>query len=263
MPNAEKWKELITEARAQRVAPLRAITYIDTRTSASKPVKLSVASGAVYFVKGGHCQRQLVNDQIIGRLGMSLQAPTATVAHIDVVDALVAAEPMLDRQFPASGRFQPGVWHGSLVIDGVSNDRENIVHFDVPENRPRFALLAVLFGWGLGSDHQFLYANQHPPVVYSCDHGHFFPNGPDWTIASLTAAPAATPDQTLVSTCSITPAELRVASGALEALDPEPAISSALGNVLDHWGVTLDELVALAQYLTVRREQIISHIAQL
>lgn len=222
-----------------------------------------MTGGKVYFVKGGHCQRQLVNDHIIGRLGMALRAPTATVAHIDVVDALVAAEPMLGQHFPAGGRFEPGVWHGSLVIDGVSNERENIAHFDVPENRPRFALLAVLFGWGLGGDHQFLYANQEPRLVYSCDHGHFFPNGPDWTVASLTGAPAAIPDQALVSTCSVTPAELRTAGAALDALDPEQVIAAALGNVLDHWGVSLDELVEMAQYLTRRREQLLSHIAQL
>ena len=73
----EKWAVLIAQALALRGPPVRAMTYIETRSSASKPVKVSGSDGRLYFVKGGHARRQLVNDHIVGRLGKALGAPTA------------------------------------------------------------------------------------------------------------------------------------------------------------------------------------------
>ena len=259
----EKWAVLIAQALALRGPPVRAMTYIETRSSASTPVKVSGSDGRLYFVKGGHSRRQLVNDHIVGRLGKALGAPTAPVAHVEVSGELVESEQSLGRHFPDGGRFQPGVWHGSLVIDDVSNEREGFANVEALENRARFALLAVLYGWTHGSDHQFVYNNQPPRLVHSFDHGHFFPSGPDWTIASLDASTIAAPDPRILSSCSITKDELLVAAAQLEAIVPEVVIADAVGNVLDHWNVTQEEKLAIAQYLESRRLQILSHIANL
>jgi hypothetical protein len=56
---------------------------------------------------------------------------------------------------------------------------------DVPDNRPRFAALAVLYGWIPAGDAQLIYRQTVSHLVYSVDHGHFFPGGPNWTLAGL------------------------------------------------------------------------------
>ena len=54
-----------------------------------------------------------------------------------------------------------------------------------------------------------------------------------------------------------------MAAAQLEAIVPEVVIADAVGNVLDHWNVTQEEKLAIAQYLESRRLQILSHIANL
>lgn len=259
----DKWRALLTGSGAPVAAPVRAMTYLETRHSASRPVKVSGSDGRLYFVKGGHAGRQLVNDQLVGRLGMALGSPNATVAHVEISSDLVDIETQLHNGFGNPGRFAPGVWHGSLVIDDVSNEREGFAHHGEPENRARFARLAILYGWTHGSDHQFVYNNQPPRLVHSYDHGHFFPSGPEWNIGTLTGAGLAVPDVQIVTSCGLTPDEIRAASDNLAALDPDAVILAALGNVLDHWNVSLDEKIALAVFLETRRRQLLDHIATL
>jgi hypothetical protein len=57
------------------------------------------------------------------------------------------------------------------------------------DNKYRFAAAAVMYSWLGASDRQFIYGKAGSHKVYSVDHGHFFQNGPNWTIASLSAAP--------------------------------------------------------------------------
>jgi hypothetical protein len=257
-----EWRLLLDSVVAPEQVP-RALTYIETRQSASKPVKVSASDGRVYFVKGGHAGRQIVNDQVVGILGAAIGAPTAAAMHVEITSELVDAEPELGKTFPATNRFLPGVWHGSLVIENVSPDREGIAHFDVLENRDRFALLAILYGWISGSDHQFLYANQPPRLVYACDHGHFFPRGPDWNGTTLSSAPAAVPDSKIVVDCSLTSDELKRAAKRLEEIDAAAVIGDAVRAVAAHWGVTEAEKLLLASYLGRRRKQILDAVALL
>ena len=46
----------------------------------------------------------------------------------------------------------------------------------------RCALLAVMYGWFQAGDNQLLYRKTPPELVFSVDHGHFFPGGPEWTV---------------------------------------------------------------------------------
>ncbi len=59
-------------------------------------------------------------------------------------------------------------------------------------NTERLTRLAVLFSIVPNSDAQWLYETAEPHHVYSVDHGHTFPGGPDWTIESLESHPTVT-----------------------------------------------------------------------
>jgi hypothetical protein len=189
----------------------------------------------------------IVNDHVVGRLGAALGAPVGAVALVDVPAELVALQPEMQHMLP-------GTCHGSLYLPHVS-EREGLMHWDVPQNKRRFARLAVLYGWVVASDHQFVYENSPPNLVYSVDHGHFFPGGPNWTEAALVAAPAPDLDLTLTCSCNLAASEIAAAKAALLGID-DAVIADAVAGPPDAWGMTEDERVVLAQYLSIRREQL-------
>lgn len=249
MPDDEYWQRLIATAGSERPGLITAHTFLKKWGTYSRPVLLACDDGNEYVVKGQHAGRGIVNDQVIGRLGSAIGAPVGDVALVYIPDALVAAE-------PAMSDIKPGISHACRWIPGCT-EREHIVHTTVPENRGRFAALALVYGWVHAQDHQFIYTNDPPHLVYSVDHGHFFPNGPDWTIQSLGTAAAATPDPTLIAGCSLSNTELASAVGALGSIS-DAQIASAVASPPDEWGLTEPERVALASYLRSRRDQIVS-----
>jgi len=85
---------------------------------------------------------------------------------------------------PGMAHVTPGVAHGSLFVPNCT-ECQWFRYVDLLENRSRFALLSVLYGWMIGLERQFFYAITPPNLVYSFDHDAFFPNGPTWSIESL------------------------------------------------------------------------------
>ncbi|MGC8541997.1 MAG: hypothetical protein ACP5QA_15410, partial [Phycisphaerae bacterium] len=151
-----------------------------------------------------------------------------------------------------------GVCHGSRFLKGVSENREPFRYLNVPENRIRFARLAILYGWAfVASDHQFLYRKEPPNLVFSHDHGHFFPGGPNWSVESLTKASAARPDSTILEKCDFTEAEINEALDSLRVVEASH-IAHAVAQPPDTWGLSLDDRIALACYLDARREQLLA-----
>jgi hypothetical protein len=74
---------------------------------------------------------------------------------------------------------------------------------------------AVLYDWLQAHDQQFLY-EKSSKLIYSHDHGHFFPNGPNWNRSELENPP--TPRQlirTIQNTCNLTRLEISEAKDRL------------------------------------------------
>src|SRR5438445_3489348 len=170
MPAMGEWRTAIEAAISRDVADLTAVTFIDKLSTNAQPVKVIASDGGVYLIKGRQTRRVPVNEQIVAALAEALGAPVPPVMLIDLPAELIHAE-------PGMGHMEPGMSHASRWIDDCT-DREGLRYFDVAENRPRFAALAVLYSWARASDHQWIYSKHHPNLVYSVDHGHFFPNGP-------------------------------------------------------------------------------------
>jgi hypothetical protein len=227
--NDEQWRAAIEAASRSRRIAAQATTFLKTWGSASRPVLLRCSDGKDYVVKGKQSGRMIVNDHIVGQLGAELGAPVGHVAVVDVPDILIKAEPDLQN-------MAPGLSHATLLIPRVG-ERESILYVSAPENRPRFALLAVLYGWVVAGDHQFVYENQPPHLVHSVDHGHFFPGGPDWTTASLRGAGDPALDPTLAGACAFTAEEIATAADALAPL-PDQVVAEAVAAPLQEWGLT-------------------------
>jgi hypothetical protein len=194
----------------------------------------------------------IVNDQIVGRLGQILSAPVGEVALVEVPDALASAEPQMSH-------MPGGISHGSLLLLDCS-ERSGLDHLSLAENRARFAMLAILYGWIGANDQQFIYENRPPHLVHSVDHGHFLPGGPNWTSASLSAAASPVPDPTIVAGAGLIDDEVRIALQNLKEVNPT-AIASAVAAVPDDWGMSLDESVDVAIYLEQRQSQLVAPLS--
>lgn len=239
----------------RRPAPIKAETYLQSWPSHSKPVALMCGGGGKYVVKAlqanrvAEMGRVLVNDQIVARLGELIHASVPRVDLIDVPAELIAHQPEMSH-------MMTGIAHGSQFVENVT-ERAGFEHAAIPENRPRFALLAVLFGWIGAQDHQFVYSKTAPQLVYSVDHGHFFPGGPPWTEASLAAAPQSQPDTQVINACNTTQPEIHQALHALSDVGDE-AIISVVSLPPDEWGLTMEERIALVNFLTKRRAELLA-----
>jgi hypothetical protein len=230
-------------------------TYISGWSSFSKPVLLRCSDTRLYVVKGlqvanPSMSRALVNEQVAGRLAAAFGAPIPEVGLVYLPPELIAVEQGLSH-------MQPGLCHGCIYL-GDNMGRRNIEFSGLPENRPRFARLAILYGWAGSADDQFLYGTNSPEIVYSVDHGHFFgPGAPDWTIATLQAAGLAAPNNQIVTQCSLSADELRAAASHLTSIT-DSDIAAIVATAPDEWGITADERLALAAYLVRRRDDLIA-----
>ena len=241
------WVSLIKAAEATEVT-VTAHTFLKSWGSASRPVLLLCDDGGIdreYVVKGQHSGRQAVNDQIVARLGTAAAAPVGTPALVDVPAPLIAVEPEM-QHIPA------GVSHGCVWIPDCS-ERLTYEHAGALENKSRFGLLALLFGWAHANDHQFIYENDAPHLVYSVDHGHFFPSGPDWTEATLKGASTPTPDAAILGACGLSLSDLKPHFGAFSSIADDVIVSIVAG-IPDAWGVSESERAAMAEYLSTRRD---------
>jgi hypothetical protein len=237
------WRIAHAQGRASEVV---AQTYRGMKwASASQPRLLSCDDGRDYVVKGRQLGRVVVNEHVVGRLGAALGAPVGRVVLVHVPLALISLEPEL-------AHMPPGVAHGSEWVSGCS-DRLWIDHIDEPANRPRFASLAVLYGWIPAGDQQLIYSNAAPHVVYSVDHGHYVPGGPNWTVAQLQGAglPVLHPD--LATGCNLDRTDVLDALTRLRGIDDQQ-IADVIAGPPNEWGFTTDERVETAMYLAhVRR----------
>jgi hypothetical protein len=196
------WQLRLEEAFLERETPLEARTFLRGFRTKACPVLLRCSDEQHYMVKGRQAGRQIVNDQIVAQLGVFLGAPVGQPRLIDVSAALVEIEQGL-------AHIPPGVAHGTLWIPNCFNSWE-LIATSQPENRPRLAQLAVLYAWVVPADWQFLFNHEPPRLIYSVDHGHFFPGGPDWQPEDLRIAdPPSMPK--CFQDCALTPGELQEA----------------------------------------------------
>lgn len=259
MEDPEDWRQLIEDAASRRPKPLPALEYRAAFATQTMPVVLLCEETgghmAEYVVKAKSSYvgwRSLFNEQVIGRLGQALGAPVPPIALIDVPNELIA------------GLFQmrhmlDGIAHGSRVISHVT-DSDTVRNYRIPENRARFAALAVLYGW-VGVDDvwelEFIYDQSPSGMVYSVDHGDFFPRGPEWRARDLERHPPAIPNPTLRFRCGLRRAELSAVAAELSRMS-NTMIAEAVSAPPDRWEVPIEDRIAVARYLSLRRDELLA-----
>lgn len=243
----EGWQSLLENWANQREKPLRALTFFRGWSTKARPVLVECDDGNKYVVKGQQAGRQVVNDQIVARLGLAIDAPIGEPRIVDVTELAVIEKNL--------SHIVPGTAHGTRFIPGCFDDR-TLIATSEPDNRSRLARLSVLYGWVTANDWQFLYRKDPPRLIYSVDHGHFFPGGPDWNETQLLTTSHAELDPCFED-CYLTQEEVGDALRALEAITEEKIIQ-AVSSPPDEWGLTIGERVTLVEYLTRRRKELLA-----
>ncbi len=172
-------------ARATRPACPQAIMPLMASTSGGSGAFLVRADdGKRYWCKciqSPQGPRVALNEQIVGRLGRAIQAAVCDVTLLEIPPSLEGWE------FRPGQRLVAGYVHGSLAVETPVEIRA-ISHPNDDENPTRLTTLRVLADWCWAGDYQWLYAPSDENRYFSHDHGHYFPGGPAWTIASLQAS---------------------------------------------------------------------------
>lgn len=253
VPSRNKWRALIDAARENLPPIISAKRYYQMWPTQCRPALFACTDDADYVVKGRENGRVLMNEHIVGVLGRAMGAPVPEVRLVYVPPELVDAEPEL-------GHMASGVAHGSKLIPHTI-DKHGFHYGNLPENRPRFSHLARLFGLVFARDVQFIYDKPRPHVVYSVDHGEFFPGwGMDWLPRYLKNAPAPAPHDTTVAKIGLTGEELRRTIASVGCLT-DGIIARAVAGCRDEWGTTDSDRIERAEYLAVRRDAILDRVA--
>jgi len=246
----KRWKDCLEAGIDRGEDPIIIITFRSGWDSAARPVLARGIDKREYVIKGQQAGRQIVNDQVVARLGMAIGAPVGEPCIVEISEELIAE----DSRF---SYLTPGTAHATLYIPKCSSQREEINYTNQPENRERFALLILLYGWVYANDYQFIYENARPNLVYSVDHGHFFPGGPEWKQRDLLEAASAEINPRLVSNCKLKLEEIRHGLPLLDAVSEETIIQ-AVAAPPSEWGLTIDERVTLVEYLVKRRQDLLA-----
>jgi hypothetical protein len=247
--DSEKWRGQLEDARKVKPPALEALRHKKQWRTKSKPFLLRCQDGNDYVVKTINlAARQIINDQLIARLGVLLKAPVGEPALVWISSDLIQADSHL-------GGVTEGFAHGTLWIPNCM-DQYELIATSEPENRLRLVLLATLYGWAVASDHQFLFTHNPPRLIYSVDHGHFFPNPPDWQIKDLQNCSQADLDS-FFKDCNFTPCELKQAYDHLKAISTDDIVK-AVSIIPEEWGFTMEEQVAVVIFLNTRQKQLLA-----
>ena len=238
----------IDYASARPAREVAANTFRREWNSFSHPVLLLCDDNREYVVKGSQVGRAIFNDHVIAWLGHTLGAPTGIPRIIDVPAWLVAQEPKM-------GHLRPGLAHGT-EWEPDCTDASGVDYTQLAQNRSRFAALSVLYGWVSAGNEQFIYKTTAPNLVYSVDHGHFFPSGPDWTVPSLGTAAPPQLNAIIAGACNFAPAEIAPVVARLRFIS-DAHIATVIGRPPTSWNVSRDERIALADYLVTRRDHLL------
>jgi len=248
------WRDRICKVVPISKRPVIAMTPLGKpeKDSWSKPVIFHCSDGEDYYVKAKVVGRAvdtlqaMISDHVVANLGKILGAPVATPRLVEVTKEIIT-------KYPDAEHMVPGVAHGTLAISRCS-ERENIKHIDA--NRDRFALLAALFGWVHAGDHQFIYKNAPPHLVFSVDHGHFFPGGVNRTSLKFEENCNPEIDLHLSQQVKFNDEEIKKAISNLESIT-DSDIAQAVSSLPDDW-ITMDERIEMADYLAKRRDAMIT-----
>lgn len=209
---------------------------------------LGVANdGKRYWVKtlnNGQHPRVCVTEQIVGRIGLLIGAPTCPVRTIELPAEVTGWEFMRDK------RLEVGIAHASgetpTAIETNQLDRRTD-----DDNSSRHAFILALYDLCWGGDCQWLVNVNAENAYWSHDHGWYLPpTGPTWTEAALSRE-IAQPHMHSDDGKNLSVDAVKYVSARLRELSKSDLVA-ALSTIPSTWPVTDSELEAVGHFVLSR-----------
>ncbi len=194
-----------------------------------------------------------LNEQIVGRLGVTLSTPVCEPKLVYMPKDLVGWE------FRPGHGIEEGWAHGSLAVEPAV-ETHDLGSRAKDDNTRRHVSIYALYDWVGGSDPQWLMVGADEEF-YSHDHGMYFPGGPSWTIDSLEQAKTTAYPIGAAAT-GLDEAEVDLVADRLEAIT-EQEVVAAMSNLPAEWPTSNDELEALVDFLLDRRGPVAARLRAL
>jgi hypothetical protein len=228
------------------------------RLSLVAPLRVSTAGGSGSFLGRGSDARDYwikvlnngqgtqvpVTEQLVGRAGALIGAPSCAVAIIFISSA-VAGWP-----FRPGKTLERGFAHASLAVD-LAVEAGALAARTADNNTVRHAGYFALYDWCWGGDPQGLLSLSENQAFYSHDHGWFLPpNGPGWNMAQLIGT-VDLPNEYGGDTTGIDLGEVSRLATALEAVSRSD-LTQICAAIPRSWPVTDADLEHVGAYLEWR-----------
>ena len=214
--------------------------------------------GARYWIKplnNAQGQRVPITEQIVGRVGALIGAPTCHVCTISIPPDLAGWE------FRPGRQLEAGIAHACEHVEDAVETRALDHHVD-DDNARRHACAAALYDWCWGGDLQGLLAVTREYRFFSHDHGWFLPpEGPSWSAAELLANVDAAHELAVPAHHSINATIAEAIAAALEAITRDH-LREALAGIPASWPVSDEELECVGYFLEKRAPVVATRIRQ-
>jgi hypothetical protein len=256
------WIDTKWEKSNGTLSRITKVTLPDKRVAFTKRSRFDAANSVMDQVNA----RMSVNDHVAGRLGNLMGAPVSETVLVEVSDAV--------RRRTPETCLNPGVHHGSIQVKRlgrVLREPQQVLwrRTALAANRPRWASLAILYGWlYCNCDHQFAFESEEPFHVWSFDHGYTIGVGhfvesredkydPRWNVDVLAKRSECAVDRLLDRVFGFSGTDLRVATEPLARIVPAD-LAGVVAAIPDDWHLTEPEALALLDYLERRRRQLMT-----
>ncbi len=189
-------------------------------------------------------ERVPITEQIVGRAGSLIGAPTCKVRTIAIGEEFAGWE------FRPGHQLVPRIAHASLNVEDVVFTRVLDHRLD-DDNSRRHAFVMALYDWCWGGDVQGLRAVREDNGFYSHDHGWYLPpEGPTWSVAELETH-VEDPHELVENLDGISEEIVDEVAKALEAVQRED-LRRALAMIPSNWPVEDNELECVGFFLEKR-----------
>ena len=193
-------------------------------------------------------------EQIVARLGTLASIAVCPVQLLRVPPAIAGWE------FRDGIPLAEGWVHGSLAIHPVT-ETHTLAYRQDDDNAKRHAGYFALYDWLFGNDPQWLVSQPAGWMYYSHDHGHYFPGGPAWTVASLEGN-KDTPNALGADIAGLDRSEVLRIADALDGIDQQ-MLEDAVADLPFDWPVSDAELDAVVAFAMYRRTPVASRLRTL
>jgi hypothetical protein len=185
-----------------------------------------------------------VNEHVVGSIGALIGAPTCRVKLIEITQENVGWE------FRPGRLLELGIANGSESFSGAAE--VNSLSYPLRDANPRrYVGVFALHDLCWGGDSQWLELTDSDMQLFSHDHGHYFPGGPDWTVDQLVAG-AGTPHEGAWGTAGLNAAEATTMAARIAAITDDE-LAAIMRSLPAGWPVTDEQLACLAWFVSERR----------